>query len=325
MSWGALFIGVVLALHHDVDSGVVYLILFYAAAVADQVIQSFQSVRSLSRALGRGTKFVGMINDEPEVFDVPDAGTLTVPRGELVFDRVGFSYSPQQPLIQTLNLTLAPGERVGVVGPSGGGKSTLTRLVLRFMDVTDGEIRIDGQSLREVTQESLRRHISYVPQDPQMLHRTIAQNIWLGLDGDPDLDRIIEVSHAAHVHEFVSELPEGYDTIVGERGLKLSGGQRQRVAIAQAMLKHAPLLILDEATSALDSSSEQLVQEALWSLMANCTSLVVAHRLSTISQLDRIVVVEGGAITDSGTHQELLSREGTYSTLWRHQSGGFIE
>jgi ATP-binding cassette subfamily B protein len=211
------------------------------------------------------------------------------------------------------------------VGPSGGGKSTLARLLLRFMDVTAGEILIDGQSLRAVTQDSLRRHISYVPQDPQMLHRTVAQNIWLGNDGPPDLDRIVDVSRAAHVHEFVSELPDGYDTIVGERGLKLSGGQRQRVAIAQAMLKHAPILVLDEATSALDSNSERLVQEALWSLMARCTSLVVAHRLSTIARLDRIIVVEDGAITDSGTHAELLSRDGTYHQLWQHQSGGFIE
>jgi ATP-binding cassette subfamily B protein len=325
MSWAALFIGVVLALHHDVSAGTIYLILFYTSQVADQIIQSFQTVRSLSRALGRGTKLVGLINSDPEVVDTPGAPALTVPDGEIAFRSVAFSYAKDQPLIEDLNLTLAPGERVGVVGPSGGGKSTLTRLLLRFMDVTAGEILIDGQSLRAVTQDSLRRHISYVPQDPQMLHRTVAQNIWLGNDGPADLDRIVDVSRAAHVHDFVSELPDGYDTIVGERGLKLSGGQRQRVAIAQAMLKHAPILILDEATSALDSNSERLVQEALWSLMERCTSLVVAHRLSTIARLDRIIVVEDGAITDSGTHAELLSRRGTYHQLWQHQSGGFIE
>jgi ATP-binding cassette subfamily B protein len=325
MSWAALFIGVVLALHHDVSAGTIYLILFYTSQVADQIIQSFQTVRSLSRALGRGTKLVGLINSDPEVVDAPGAPALTVRDGEIAFRSVAFSYAKDQPLIEDLNLTLAPGERVGVVGPSGGGKSTLTRLLLRFMDVTAGEILIDGQSLRAVTQDSLRRHISYVPQDPQMLHRTVAQNIWLGNDGPPDLDRIVDVSRAAHVHDFVSELPDGYDTIVGERGLKLSGGQRQRVAIAQAMLKHAPILVLDEATSALDSNSERLVQEALWSLMARCTSLVVAHRLSTIARLDRIIVVEDGAITDAGTHAELLSRDGTYHQLWQHQSGGFIE
>jgi ATP-binding cassette subfamily B protein len=324
MSWGALFIGVVLALHHDVSAGSVYLILFYASQIADQIIQSFQVVRSLSRALGRGSKLVGLINSDPEIVDVPDAPALTVPRGEIAFDAIDFSYAPVQPLIEKLDLQVAAGEHVGVVGPSGGGKSTLTRLVLRFMDVTGGDIRIDGQSIRAVTQDSLRRQISYVPQDPQMLHRTIAENIWLGKLGEPDLDQIIEVSRAAHVHDFVEDLPEGYDTIVGERGLKLSGGQRQRVAIAQAMLKRAPILILDEATSALDSESERLVQEALWSLMADCTSLVVAHRLSTIARLDRIVVVEGGAITDTGTHQQLLENGGTYARLWDHQSGGFI-
>ncbi len=325
MSWGALLIGVILALHHNLSAGIVYLILFYAALVADQVIQSFQTVRSLSRALGRGTKFVGLINSEPEVNDAVDAGELVVGRGEIEFRSVAFAYTSEHPLIEDLNLTVAAGEHVGVVGPSGGGKSTLTRLLLRFMDVTGGEIRLDGQSLTAVTQDSLRRQISYVPQDPQMLHRSVAENIWLGFDGPPDLERIIEVSHAAHVHEFVSELPDGYKTIVGERGLKLSGGQRQRVAIAQAMLKNAPILILDEATSALDSNSERLVQEALWTLMERCTSLVVAHRLSTIARLDRIIVVEDGAITDSGTHSELLARTGTYAALWRHQSGGFIE
>ena len=325
MSWGALFIGVLLALQHDVSAGIIYLILFYAAQIADMVIQSFQSVRSLSRSLGRGAKLVGLINSAPEVVDAADARDLTVPHGSISFESVDFSYTPGHPLIDDMSLTVTPGERVGIVGPSGGGKSTLTRLVLRFMDVTGGEIRIDGQSIREVTQQSLRQHISYVPQDPQMLHRSIAENIWLGQDGPPDLDRIVEVSRAAHVHEFVAELPDGYDTIVGERGLKLSGGQRQRVAIAQAMLKHAPILILDEATSALDSESERLVQEALWKLMADCTSLVVAHRLSTIARLDRIVVVEDGAITDTGTHAQLLEHGGTYARLWDHQSGGFIE
>jgi ATP-binding cassette, subfamily B, bacterial len=324
MSWAALFVGVILALHHDISAGVVYLVLFYSAAVSQQIIESFQVVRSLSRALGRATKLVALIDTVPEVVDAPDSRALSVPEGEIAFKAVSFRYTADKPLIEDLNLTIAPGEHLGVVGPSGGGKSTLTRLVLRFMDVTAGVIQIDGQALTAVSQRSLRRHISYVPQDPQMLHRSVAENIWLGREGAPDIDQIIEVSRAAHVHSFVSELPDGYDTIVGERGLKLSGGQRQRVAIAQAMLKRAPILILDEATSALDSESEALVQDALWKLMATSTSMVVAHRLSTISRLDRIVVVERGSVTDSGTHAELLSHQGTYHKLWQHQSGGFI-
>jgi len=196
------------------------------------------------------------------------------------------------------------------------------------MDLEAGVIAIDSQDIAGVTQASLRRHISFVPQDPQMLHRTIAQNICFGLAGmdEPDMDVVHEVGRAAHVEEFVSRLPDGYHTVVGERGLKLSGGQRQRVAIAQAMAKAAPILVLDEATSALDSESEVLVQQALWRLMSGATALVVAHRLATIARLDRIVVIDGGEIVEQGSHRELLSRgeDGVYGRLWRHQSGGFL-
>jgi ATP-binding cassette subfamily B protein len=198
--------------------------------------------------------------------------------------------------------------------------------MLRLMDLDGGRILVDGQDIAACTQASLRRAISYVPQDPQMLHRSIAENIWYGQPGTPDLQRIREVAAAAFVDEFVRDLPHGYHTVVGERGLKLSGGQRQRVAIAQAMLKNAPVLVLDEATSSLDSESERYVQEALWRLMAESTALVVAHRLSTIAHLDRIIVVDGGRIIETGTHRELLltSRVGTYRDLWAHQSGGFL-
>jgi ATP-binding cassette subfamily B protein len=276
--------------------------------------------------VGRAGKLVHLVSTPPQVVDRPGAGDLVVVEGGVRFEHVSFAYDRARPVLEDLQLELRPGEHVGVVGPSGGGKSTITRLLLRLMDVDAGRILIDGQDISDCTQASLRRAISYVPQDPQMLHRSIAENIWYGQAGPPDVERIREVSRAAFVDQFVRDLPDGYHTVVGERGLKLSGGQRQRVAIAQAMLKNAPVLVLDEATSSLDSESERYVQEALWRLMAGSTALVVAHRLSTIAQLDRIVVVDGGRIVETGTHRELLlsSGVGTYRGLWEHQSGGFL-
>ena len=326
MAWAALFVGVVLAVQGNIKAGVVYLVLFYASLVSEQLVQSFQEVRNLSRGLGRAAKLVHLVNSRPEVVDRPGAPGLVTGAGALSFDSVTFSYRPERRLLDGFDLQVAPGEHVGIVGPSGGGKSTITRLVLRFMELDAGRILIDGQDIAACTQASVRRAISYVPQDPQMLHRTIADNIWYGQPGPVDLDRVGAVAHAAHVHEFVKDLPEGYQTVVGERGLKLSGGQRQRVAIAQAMLKKAPVLILDEATSSLDSESERYVQEALWRLMAGSTALVVAHRLSTIAHLDRIIVIDQGRIVESGSHRELLlaSPVGTYRHLWEHQSGGFL-
>jgi ATP-binding cassette, subfamily B, bacterial len=326
MTWGAMLVGIILALRGEIRTGVIYLVLFYAAQVSGQMVESFEYIRDLSRGLGRAAKLVGLVSSEPEVVDVPGAPDLQVTRARLHFEHVRFAYHATQPLLRDFDLVVAAGEHVGVVGRSGGGKSTITRLVLRLMELDGGRITIDGQDIASVTQSSLRRAISYVPQDPQMLHRSIAENIWYGQPGPVDRGRVERVAHAAHVAEFAEDLPSGYDTIVGERGLKLSGGQRQRVAIAQAMLKAAPVLVLDEATSALDSESERLVQEALWRLMAGSTALVVAHRLSTIAHLDRIVVVEAGRIAEVGSHRELLdSPAGNYRRLWEHQSGGFIQ
>ncbi|MGH9114501.1 MAG: ABC transporter ATP-binding protein, partial [Acidimicrobiales bacterium] len=326
MTWGALLVGVILAVRGEIKAGVVYLVLFYASTVSSELITSFQEIRNLVRGLGRAGKLVHLASSPAEVVDAPGAPDLVITDGSVRFEHVRFSYSPGRPLLRDFQLDLAPGEHVGVVGPSGSGKSTVTRLVLRFMDLGGGRILIDGQDIAACSQSSLRRAISYVPQDPQMLHRSIAENIWYGHLGPPDLDRIQEVAVSAFVDEFVKDLPERYHTVVGERGLKLSGGQRQRVAIAQAMLKNAPVLILDEATSSLDSESERYVQEALWRLMAGSTALVVAHRLSTIAHLDRIIVVEDGRIVETGTHRELLleSPAGTYRSLWEHQSGGFL-
>jgi ATP-binding cassette subfamily B protein len=326
LNWAAILVGVVLALHHVVAAGSVYLILFYATFVGGSLEESFEYVRSMSRDLGRCAKFVGVADTAPEIVDAPGAPGLVVHRGRVEFKGLVFGHRAGAPLFEGLDLCVEPGEHVGLVGPSGSGKTTLTKLLLRFMDADGGAILVDGQDIAGVTQQSLRRHIAYVPQEPQMLHRSVADNICYGMEGPPDMDLVRSVGRAAHVEEFVERLPDGYDTVVGERGLKLSGGQRQRVAIAQAMAKGAPVLVLDEATSALDSESEVLVQEALWSLMERCSALVVAHRLATVSRLDRIVVLDRGRVVEQGTHEELLrgGSAGLYSRLWQHQSGSFL-
>jgi ATP-binding cassette subfamily B protein len=332
----ALVAGTYMAIHHWASTAVLYLILYYSAQVAMGLQQSFEHLRSFSRSLGRAAKYAAIAAETAEITDVPDAPSIRVTEGRIEVARVDFGYRPASTLFHDLSLTVAPGEHVALVGPSGSGKSTLSKLLLRFMDVREGGILVDGQDVREVTVGSLRSRVSYVSQDPQLLHRTIAENICYGLGAvvDPtsstipaiDYDLVHEVGRAAHVQEFVVGLPDGYDTVVGERGLKLSGGQRQRVAIAQAMAKRAPILVLDEATSALDSESEHLVQAALWSLMQDTTALVIAHRLSTIAQMDRIVVLDQGQIVEEGTHSELLAPggDGLYRRLWAHQSGGFL-
>jgi ATP-binding cassette, subfamily B, bacterial len=326
-NWAAIVVGVVLALHHVAAAGAVYLILFYATFVGTSLEESFEFIRLISRAIGRCAKFAGIAATEPDIVDLPGAPDMVVPRGRVEFRDLRFAYRGGAPLFEGLDLRIEPGEHVGLVGPSGSGKTTLTKLMLRYADRDGGLIEIDGQDIACVTQHSLRGHIAYVPQDPQMLHRTIAQNICYGMEGGDahavDMDLVRAVGRAAYVDEFVERLPDGYETVVGERGMKLSGGQRQRVAIAQAMAK---VLVLDEATSALDSESESLVQEALWHLMEGTTALVVAHRLATIARLDRIVVLDRGRVVEQGTHAELLAagRKGVYGRLWAHQSGGFM-
>jgi ATP-binding cassette subfamily B protein len=327
-NWASILVGVILALHHVAAAGAVYLILFYATFVGTSLEESFEFIRLISRAIGRCAKFAGIAATLPDIVDVPGAPDMVVPHGRVEFRDLRFSYRGGAPLFEGLDLRIEPGEHVGLVGPSGSGKTTLTKLMLRYADRDAGLIEIDGQDIACVTQHSLRGHIAYVPQDPQMLHRTIAENICYGMDDGSgvDMDLVRRVGRAAYVDEFVERLPDGYDTVVGERGMKLSGGQRQRVAIAQAMAKRAKVLVLDEATSALDSESESLVQEALWHLMEGTTALVVAHRLATIARLDRIVVLDRGRVVEQGTHAELLSagRAGVYGRLWEHQSGGFL-
>jgi ATP-binding cassette subfamily B protein len=327
-NWASIVVGVVLALHHLAAAGAVYLILFYATFVGTSLEESFEFIRLIARSIGRCAKFAGIAATRPDIVDVPGAPDLVVPHGSVEFTGLRFAYRAGAPLFEGLDLRIEPGEHVGLVGPSGSGKTTLTKLMLRFADRDGGLIEIDGQDIACVTQHSLRGHIAYVPQDPQMLHRTIAENICYGRETGlgVDMDLVRAVGRAAYVDEFVERLPDGYATVVGERGMKLSGGQRQRVAIAQAMAKGAKVLVLDEATSALDSESESLVQEALWHLMEGTTALVVAHRLATIARLDRIVVLDRGRVVEQGTHAELLSagRKGVYGRLWAHQSGGFL-
>jgi ATP-binding cassette, subfamily B, bacterial len=226
-------------------------------------------------------------------------------------------------LFENFSLEVPHGAKVGLVGTSGGGKTTITRLLLRFSDIESGAILIGGQRIDEIPQSELRRSIAYVPQDPSMFHRTIADNIRIGRPEATD-DEVRRAARLAHAAEFIEVLPAGYETLVGERGVKLSGGQRQRVAIARAILKDAPVLILDEATSSLDSESESFIQEALWTLMATRTAIVIAHRLSTVKQMDQLIVLSHGRIIEQGSHSALLDQGGVYASLWAHQSGGFL-
>ncbi|WP_280549088.1 ABC transporter ATP-binding protein [Halomonas sp. 11-S5] len=289
-------------------------------------------VAGLFENIGTVQDGLNTIAQEPAVQDAPDARTLTVPEGEIRFDAVRFGYARPdgegRRVFDGLDLTIAPGEKVGLIGRSGAGKSTLASLLLRFFDLEGGRILIDGQDIAEVTQESLRRHIGMVTQDTSLLHRSVRDNIRYGSPQASEA-QIQEAVRRAHADTFIDDLVDlqgrrGLDAHVGERGVKLSGGQRQRIAIARVLLKNAPILVLDEATSALDSEVEAAIQEQLYTLMEGKTVIAIAHRLSTIAMLDRLVVIDKGQIVESGSHRELLAKDGLYAALWRRQSGGFI-
>ncbi|MBH0776020.1 ABC transporter ATP-binding protein [Nocardia sp. NEAU-351] len=282
-----------------------------------------QIYRRLETVLTEAAQFTELLLDEPKVRDAEITEPLR-PRGyDVRFETVHFTHEGARQLFRGLDLHVPSGAKVGLVGRSGGGKTTITQLVLRMMDIQSGAIRIGGQDITTLRQADLRGMIAYVPQDPAMFHRSLRENIRFARPDATDAE-IRRAAEAAHVTEFADALPHGMDTLIGERGVKLSGGQRQRVALARAILRDAPILLLDEATSALDSESEVLVQQALWESMRGRTALVVAHRLSTVAGMDQLVVLDRGRVIEQGTHEQLLAANATYAQLWRHQSGGFL-
>jgi len=284
---------------------------------------TMSEVDEFNKAVGRCKQSLMSLMLPIEIVDKPNARILKCDTGKITFDNVKFHYKGNKPLFQNKSIKIEQGQKIGLVGYSGSGKSTFVNLIMRFYDVTEGAILIDGQDIRDVTQDSLRENIAMIPQDPSLFHRTLTENIRYGRIDASD-EEIIEAAKKAHAHEFIEKLPQGYESLVGERGIKLSGGQRQRIAIARAILKNAPILILDEATSQLDSLTEGLIQESLWQLMQGKTTIVIAHRLSTLLHMDRILVFDKGCIVEDGTHGELLEKGGLYKNLWEAQVGGFL-
>ena len=323
---GAIAFAVYAAQNDLVSVASVYLIITYTGSVAHELWNMNGIMRNYNRIIGNANDMVEILQTPTTLIDKSDS-KLKVTNGEISMDKITFTHDEGQgdTLFHDFSLEIKPGEKIGLVGASGSGKTTLTKLLLRFADIDSGKITIDGQDISEVTQASLRAKIAYVPQEPLLFHRSVRENIAYGRPDATDAE-IEEAAKKAGAYDFIVGLKDGFDTMVGERGIKLSGGQRQRVAIARAILKDAPILVLDEATSALDSESEALIQKSLETLMESRTSIVIAHRLSTIAKLDRIIVLKDGKIVEDGSHDELINKKrGVYAKLWARQSGGFIE
>lgn len=299
------------------------LILGLGMEVAHISWYTMGQIDEFNQAFGKCKQSLAALIVPHELKDKENASNLSISKGQITFSKVKFHYKDAEPLFQNKSVTIEAGQKVGLVGYSGGGKSTFVNLILRLYDVSDGHISIDDQNIQNITQDSLRKNIAIIPQDPSLFHRTVMENIRYGRTEASDAE-VIEAAKRAHAHDFIRKLPQGYESLVGERGIKLSGGQRQRIAIARAILKNAPILILDEATSQLDSVTESYIQESLWELMQNKTTIVIAHRLSTLLHMDRILVFDQGKIVEDGTHTALLHQMGLYKVLWDAQVGGFL-
>ncbi|MGI6230113.1 MAG: ABC transporter ATP-binding protein [Tractidigestivibacter sp.] len=310
-----------------ISAGTLVMMFSYTYSLTMRFNYFNSMMQRINRAFGDAAEMTRVLDEPTLVEDDADAKPLEVTEGKIDFEHLGFRYADAQAndyVFRDLNLHIPAGQRVGLVGRSGSGKTTLTKLLLRLDDVQQGRVLVDGQDVSHCTQQSLRRQVAYVPQEALLFHRSIRDNIAYGRPEATD-EEIRHAAEEANALEFIERLPDGFDTMVGERGVKLSGGQRQRVAIARAILVNAPILVLDEATSALDSESEAAVQGALENLMRGRTSIVVAHRLSTVASLDRIVVLSHGEIVEDGTHRELVDAGGEYASLWNRQTGGFLE
>ncbi|EDK72318.1 ABC transporter-related protein [candidate division TM7 genomosp. GTL1] len=321
-----LALSIYAAMEGALSIGLLLLIQVYVTQLITELWGLSNLMRQIEQAVTDAEEMTDILDEEVQVTDPAKPEKLRIQKGTIDFKDMSFTHSDDKSdtLFEDFTLHIKAGEKIGLVGHSGSGKTTLTRLLLRFSDIDAGSIEIDGQNIARLWQSDLRKVISYVPQEPILFHRSLRENIAYGKP-QATLEEVQAAAERAHAAEFIEKLPLGYNTLVGERGIKLSGGQRQRIAVARAILKDAPILVLDEATSALDSESEKLIQASLKELMKKRTAIVIAHRLSTIQQMDRIVVLDNGTIAEQGSHRELLKQKGIYAELWKHQSGGFLE
>jgi len=313
-----------LSQHGLITPGDFALVFMLNFEIVNRLFQVTTIIKDFITNYGTVDQALDILEEEPDILDQADAQKLVVTQGEIVFNSVKFHYKHAEALFQNKSVTIKAKQKVGLVGYSGSGKSTFVNLILRLYDVTDGSILIDGKDIRTVTQESLRNNIAMIPQDPSLFHRSLMENIRYGRIS-AGVEKIIQDAKKAHAHEFISKLPQGYHALIGEDGIQLSGGQRQRIAIARAILKNTPILMLDEATNQLDSVTESGIQTSLWELMQDKTTIVIAHRLSTLLHMDRILVFDHGKIVEDGTHLELLAQNGLYKMLWTTQVGGFLQ